>query len=113
MVILTVDLGTTVTKADLWDAIAGWLGTAGPSWSPPVPRPDRAEQDPADVVAGSASRPVAAARQTAPEAWADAAAIGFAGRPPDDLVLVRRRRHPTGPALLVVGPPGRRRGRGP
>ncbi len=77
MVIVTVDLGTTVTKVDVWDE-SGRLGSGRADLATFHPAPDRAEQDPGTwwpAVVDAANQ----ARQAAPAAWSAAAAIGLSG----------------------------------
>ena len=108
-VILTVDLGTSVTKAALWDR-DGLVALAGAPVDTVHPAPGWAEQDPsawwasvvgacAEVRAG-APRPVRLGRG------------GRMHRRPPDLRLRRRRPASPRPGHRVVGPPGRRRGGG-
>jgi xylulokinase len=97
VVIVTVDLGTTVTKVDLWDE-SGRLASGRAQLSTTHPAPDRAEQDPGTwwpAVLAAAAR----ARQAAPAAWSAAIGIGLSGAR-QTMVLVDARLQPIGPALL-------------
>jgi xylulokinase len=97
VVILTVDLGTTVTKADLWDG-SGLVAHGQAELATKHPGPDRAEQDPATwwpAVVDAAAQ----ARQAAPAAWAATTVIGLCGAR-QTLVGVAADATPTGPALL-------------
>ncbi len=94
---MTVDLGTTVTKVDLWDE-SGRLASGQAALTTHHPQPDRAEQDPQQWWP-ALSEAAGQARRHAPRAWAAAAGIGLAGAR-QSLVLVDARIRPIGPALL-------------
>ena len=97
MVIVTVDLGTTITKVDVWDE-SGRLGSGRAELVTTRPAPDRAEQDPQTWWPALRSA-CAAARRAAPEAWAEVGAIGFAAAR-QTIVVVGADGVPRRPALL-------------
>ncbi len=97
VVILTLDLGTTVTKADVWTD-QGVVGQGRADLPSTHPGSGRAEQDPASWWPALRSA-CAAARHAAPEAWAEIGAIGFAAAR-QTIVAVDRDLTPLGPALL-------------
>ncbi len=97
MVIVTIDLGTTVTKVDVWDE-SGRLGSGRADLATIHPAPDRAEQDPRTWWPALVEA-AAGARQAAPVAWSAAAGVGFSAAR-QTMVLVDARLQPIGPALL-------------
>jgi xylulokinase len=96
-VIVTLDLGTTVTKADVWvpsGRIAG--GRVDLATQHPLPRRD--EQDPA-IWWPAVLEACAAARRADPTAWASTTAIGLTGAR-QTIVAVAEDGTALGPAIL-------------
>jgi xylulokinase len=105
-VILTLDLGSSVTKVALWDPYAGG-GAGGPgglvSWAgAPVatehPRPGWSEQDPADWWA-SLVQACGEVRSAHPEAFAAVRVVGCTGAR-QTMAVVDAEARPVGPAIL-------------
>ena len=95
--ILTLDLGTSTTKAVVWDG-DGPRAEGRASVVTTFPAGDRAEQDPAGwwpSVVGACAQ----ARQAAPAAFAAVAAVGFAAAR-QTFVGVTAAGEPLGPALV-------------
>ena len=96
-VILTLDMGTTMTKAALWSD-DGLVAVGRAALTTTHPAPDRAEQDPASWWA-SVVEACAGARAAAPQAFAAVGAVGFSAAR-QTLVLVTAAGDPLGPGLL-------------
>ena len=95
--ILTLDLGTSTTKAIVWDP-AGPRAEARAPLDTRYPAPDRAEQDPESWWA-SVTAACAALAQTDPDALAAVEAVSFAAAR-QTLVPVTADGVPLGPALV-------------
>ncbi|HEY2428875.1 MAG TPA: FGGY family carbohydrate kinase, partial [Acidimicrobiales bacterium] len=96
-VILTLDLGTTMTKAALWSD-DGFVAVGRAPLTTTHPAPDRAEQDPATWWSSVADA-CAAARAAAPRAFAAVGALGFSAAR-QTLVAATAAGDPIGPGLL-------------
>jgi xylulokinase len=96
-VIVTLDLGTTVTKAAVWTS-TGLVATGRAELVTEHPLPRRDEQDPATWWPAVVDA-CAMARQADPAAWARTAAIGLTGAR-QTIVAVNEDGTTSGPAIL-------------
>jgi sugar (pentulose or hexulose) kinase len=97
-VILTLDLGTSATKAVLWSG-EGPIGIGRGAVTTRHPEPDRAEQDPADWWSSVVDSAAATRAMAGDRAWRDVEAIAFSAAR-ETFVPVNGAGDPIGPALL-------------